>query len=212
MESNDNVSYYSIDDFIDNTTGPQNLRGYSQQPQKSKNSVLIVLLSCVLIVGIAILAIQLINPFSSDPGTVNNPAILSPNNNSDTQGSWANPGNENGGPDTYGNYGPGSDGTGGGILTKHEDGLTWYSTDNGQTWSQTPPNELPSQNDVPDTQEYWSAPGDGNEGPDTYGNYGPGSDGTGGGMLTKHEDGLTWYSTDNGQTWSQTPPEGLDIP
>ena len=171
----------SLDEFLDDENGrtpahssnsaPQQYHappggqpyGYYPYPQaappQKKNPAIIALLCGILVVGLAILAIQIFKPFDK--------------NNNDNQFPQKQPGygqpfqND---PNTYGNYGPGNGGDGpnfhqnpgggpgmgGGeqrgqyrapdgmiIQFRSKDGKTEYSTDGGKTWSETPPEGMP---------------------------------------------------------------------
>ena len=122
-----------------------------------KNTAVIVLLCCILLVGIAILSVQIINSFNGGGNDVQNlqnqPEYDMPFQNA---------------PDTYGNYGPeyngdgeqhiyqGGPGNGGASLGgqyrapdgtiiqfRSKDSKTEYSKDGGKTWSETPPEGMP---------------------------------------------------------------------
>lgn len=83
------------------------------------------------------------------------------------------------------------------LQVKTENGVRIYSTDNGKTWSQDAPDGVTvSEKDGILTI--------------TNGVF-PKGGGEGAGMLIKTEDGIRYYSTDGGRTWSQNAPEGVTI-
>jgi hypothetical protein len=106
-----------------------------------KNIAIVILLSAVLVVGIAILAIQIFRPFDSSadtsPAGINNNGGYYQNGNPpNMEGREPFVGNEDDGPVMIG---PG--GNGGGIMARQTpDGTREYSTDGGKTWNETPPN------------------------------------------------------------------------
>jgi len=179
MSEHTNKEVRILDDFLDETAEQQSNRtnprdspyGYPNrqyaynQPHiaatQKKNMVVLALLSVVLVVGIAILAIQILRPFDS-PG--NSP--LNNNNGNFYQQGPQNGGND--GPYTYQNPGNGQGGdgpqfhiegdpsTGGGqqrgqfrmkdgtmVQRRTRDGITEYSTDDGKTWSEIAPEGMP---------------------------------------------------------------------
>ncbi|WP_374016970.1 sialidase family protein [Paenibacillus thiaminolyticus] len=81
------------------------------------------------------------------------------------------------------------------VMVKEENGKKLYSTDDGQTWSETAPEGLPA---LPD--------GEGNV---IFKMQGGSEDGIKTKVMVKEENGKKLYSTDDGQTWSETAPEGL---
>lgn len=82
------------------------------------------------------------------------------------------------------------------LMSKMENGVTSFSTDDGKTWSDKAPEGVKvSEEDGKLTISNGTAPKDGPEGVPS---------------LTKVEDGVTSYSTDNGKTWSTTAPEGAE--
>ena len=181
MSEHTNKEVRNLDDFLDETAEQQSNRtnprdspyGYPNrqyaynQPHiaatPKKNTVVLALLSVVLVVGIAILAIQILRPFDS-PG--NSP--LNNNNGNFYQQGPQNGGNPGGdGPYTYRNPGNGQssdgpqfhqEGPGSGVgeqrgqfqmsdgtvvQFRSKDGKREYSTDGGKTWSETPPEGMP---------------------------------------------------------------------
>jgi hypothetical protein len=91
---------------------------------------------------------------------------------------------------------PPKDGEGNGILSKMEDGVRYYSTDGGKTWSQKAPEGVTVSD---------------KDGKLTITNGTPPKDGEGNGMLSKMEDGVRYYSTDGGKTWTQNAPKGVKV-
>ncbi|WCF06609.1 glycoside hydrolase [Paenibacillus thiaminolyticus] len=81
------------------------------------------------------------------------------------------------------------------LMVKEENGTKLYSTDDGQTWSEKAPEGMPAFPDV--------------EGNVTFKMQGGSEDGIKTKLMVKEENGTTLYSTDDGQTWSETAPEGL---
>lgn len=77
-----------------------------------------------------------------------------------------------------------------------EDSIRYFSTDGGDTWSQTAPEGVMVREE---------------DGKITITNGIPPKDGEGNGMLSKVEDGVRCYSTDGGMTWSQDAPEGVTV-
>lgn len=166
MNEYNNNEERSLDDFLDEVPSGSGL--YPTSPQgrvcvypkgatvKKKNGVIIALLCGVLAIGIVILAFQILGSLGSNnnPNTQNQPQYEQPLvNDDDTFGNGG--GNEN-----YGNYGPdynGNDdgGSGAELSGQYEadDGTiihfrvkgnkAEYSTDNGKTWSETPPEGMP---------------------------------------------------------------------
>jgi len=82
------------------------------------------------------------------------------------------------------------------LQVKMENGVRSYSTDGGKTWSQNAP--------------YGVVVGD-KDGKLTITNGVPPKDGEGNGMLSKMEDGVRYYSADDGKTWSQNAPDGVTV-
>jgi len=82
------------------------------------------------------------------------------------------------------------------FMSKIEDGVRYFSTDGGKTWSKDVPE------DVTVSEE---------NGKITITKGIPDQAGNGQGMLIKVEDGVRYFSTDGGNTWSETAPEGLTI-
>ncbi|NGP57311.1 exo-alpha-sialidase [Paenibacillus thiaminolyticus] len=81
------------------------------------------------------------------------------------------------------------------VMVKEENGTKLYSTDDGQTWSEMAPEGLPA---LPD--------GEGNV---KFKMEGGSEDGVKIKVMVKEENGTKLYSTDEGQTWSETAPEGM---
>ncbi|KLU63336.1 hypothetical protein CEB3_c03160 [Peptococcaceae bacterium CEB3] len=77
-----------------------------------------------------------------------------------------------------------------------KNGVASYSTDGGQTWSQNAPAGV-TKTIGPDGQVTL-----------TNGNK-PQGHGEGHGLLARVQDGVTTYSTDGGNTWSQNAPAGV---
>lgn len=93
---------------------------------------------------------------------------------------------------------PPRDGQAYGLLTKVDDGVILYSTDNGKTWSeQAPDGSEPS----------WTISGGGSG---AVGLPGEGAH-TASSLRVKVENGVTLYSTDDGKTWSETAPDGVTV-
>ncbi|MGG4398233.1 sialidase family protein [Paenibacillus thiaminolyticus] len=80
------------------------------------------------------------------------------------------------------------------VMVKEENGTKLYSTDDGQTWSETAPEGLPA---LPDGKGVTFKMQGGSEG------------GIKAKVMVKEENGTKLYSTDDGQTWSETAPEGM---
>jgi photosystem II stability/assembly factor-like uncharacterized protein len=78
------------------------------------------------------------------------------------------------------------------LQVKIDNGVKYYSTDGGKTWSKQPPKGVNTTIDA--------------EGKVTTTNGTPPADGQA--SLTKVEDGVKSYSTDGGKTWSHEAPEG----
>lgn len=72
-----------------------------------------------------------------------------------------------------------------------EDGKTYYSTDEGTTWSL----EVPAGFQILDGQEENAAAVEAAEGV----------------SVEVREDGEVYYSEDGGKSWSQSPPQGIQI-
>lgn len=96
---------------------------------------------------------------------------------------------------TISNGDPSKLGEGKGILTKMEDGIRYYSTDGGKTWSQDAPYGVTARDE---------------NGKITISNGAP-KDDKGNSLLIKMEDGIRNYSTDGGKTWSKTPPKSITV-
>jgi len=82
------------------------------------------------------------------------------------------------------------------LQVKVENGVRSYSTDGGKNWSQDAPEGVTVSEE---------------DGKITITNGVPPKDGEGGGMLIKVEDGIRYFSTDGGRTWSQNAPEGVTV-
>ena len=82
------------------------------------------------------------------------------------------------------------------VMVKEENGTKLYSTDDGQTWSETAPEGMPA----------FDMGGEGNI---IFKMNGGPEDGVTIKVMVKEENGTKLYSTDDGQTWSETAPEGL---
>ena len=91
---------------------------------------------------------------------------------------------------------PLKDGEWNGMLSKMEDGVRYYSADDGKTWSQNAPDGVMVSD---------------KDGKITVTNGIPPKDGEGNGMLIKMEGGIRYYSTDDGKTWSQNAPDGVTV-
>lgn len=82
------------------------------------------------------------------------------------------------------------------LQVKMENGVRSYSTDDGRTWSQ----------DVPDGVTVTEK-----DGKLTITKGIPPKEGEGNGMLIRMEDGVRYYSTDGGKSWSRNAPEGVIV-
>ncbi|WII35937.1 sialidase family protein [Paenibacillus thiaminolyticus] len=82
------------------------------------------------------------------------------------------------------------------VMVKEENGTKLYSTDDGQTWSEKAPEGMPA----------FDMGGEGNI---IFKMNGGPEDGVTIKVMVKEENGTKLYSTDDGQTWSETAPEGL---
>ncbi len=89
------------------------------------------------------------------------------------------------------------DGIGMGVQVKLEDGIKLYSTDGGQTWSEDAPEGFTEFEDE--------------DGKIKIKNTNISRDDIGINVKVKLEDGVKLYSTDEGQTWSENAPEGMDV-
>lgn len=83
----------------------------------------------------------------------------------------------------------------GSVLVRNEDGVISYSTDGGETWTEGLPEGMTITK------------GQGGEILSTVGN--PPADSEGETLMVKDSNGTKSYSTDGGNTWSETVPEGL---
>ncbi|GAC43901.1 sialidase family protein, partial [Paenibacillus popilliae] len=81
------------------------------------------------------------------------------------------------------------------MLINNKNGVITYSTDGGQTWSENAPATMPALN-----------MGEGNI---KIKNKFASEEGMKSKVMVKLEDGVKLYSTDDGQTWSETAPEGM---
>ena len=79
------------------------------------------------------------------------------------------------------------------LTIKTEGDVTHYSTDGGETWSQTAPEGVTVNEDGSIIAKHMN-PNGANENEIK--------------ILVKNKDGVINYSTDSGETWSQTAPEG----
>ncbi|AUS97185.1 hypothetical protein CDQ84_13430 [Clostridium thermosuccinogenes] len=82
------------------------------------------------------------------------------------------------------------------LQVKMENGVRSYSTDDGKTWSTNAPEGVTVSEE---------------DGKITITKGIPPKDGDGNGMLIKMEDGVRFFSTDGGKTWSQNAPEGVTV-
>ncbi|WGU95097.1 sialidase family protein [Paenibacillus dendritiformis] len=82
------------------------------------------------------------------------------------------------------------------VMVKEENGKKLFSTDDGQTWSETAPEGMPA----------FDMGGEGNI---KFKKQGASEDGIKMKVMVKEENGKKLYSTDDGQTWSETAPEGM---
>ncbi len=89
-----------------------------------------------------------------------------------------------------------------------EGGATHFSTDGGQTWNDGLPPEG-AEGDGPTLVVNGTAPNGGMP-PMADGAAAPG-EGFGGSLMVRDENGDTRYSTDGGQTWTDTPPAGVTV-
>lgn len=151
----------NYEDYFDDGTEKHQAQKLHQQaiPKKNKNALVIILLSCVLIVGIAVLGIQLSVMFGKIPQNNQNlqkGGVQTEKNFTSgetyTNGNFPDEGTDTqqfGTPDDGPTLiGPGSgNGPGvsdnnqrGAILSRRDgSGKVEYSTDDGKTWSQTAP-------------------------------------------------------------------------
>lgn len=81
------------------------------------------------------------------------------------------------------------------LQVKMENGVRSYSTDDGKTWSQNAPDGVTVSDQ---------------DGKLTISNGTPPKDGEGQGILSKVENGVRSYSTDNGKTWSEKAPAAAE--
>ena len=82
------------------------------------------------------------------------------------------------------------------LQVKMENGVRSYSMDGGKTWTQNAPNGVVVSDE---------------DGKLTITNGVPPKDGEGNGMLSKMVDGVRYYSTDGGKTWTQNAPNGVTV-
>ncbi|MFL1671828.1 WD40/YVTN/BNR-like repeat-containing protein [Paenibacillus dendritiformis] len=82
------------------------------------------------------------------------------------------------------------------VMVKEENGKKLFSTDDGQTWSETAPEGMPAF-DM------------GEQGNIKFKMKGDSEEGIKGKVMVKVENGKKLFSTDDGQTWSETAPEGM---
>ncbi|MBN3526494.1 WD40/YVTN/BNR-like repeat-containing protein [Paenibacillus apiarius] len=82
------------------------------------------------------------------------------------------------------------------VMVKLENGVKLFSTDDGQTWSETAPEGMPAFNMGEQGNIKFKMKGDLEDGIKTK-------------VMVKSENGKKLYSTDDGQTWSETAPEGM---
>ncbi|MCL2497078.1 MAG: glycoside hydrolase [Symbiobacteriaceae bacterium] len=101
------------------------------------------------------------------------------------------------------------------LMTKEEDGLTYYSLDGGETWNELPSNGLLFPWAKAPFLRFPSELGLEIEG-DAFFPWGElpklhQGMGNAAGYTIKKEDGVVYYSLDGGESWSETPPEGLSL-
>ncbi|MBB6214515.1 hypothetical protein HNQ80_000595 [Anaerosolibacter carboniphilus] len=94
---------------------------------------------------------------------------------------------------------PPKDSEGKGLLSKVENGVRSYSTDGGETWSEKAPDGAKDGVTI------------GEDGKITHMNGIPSGDANGTGLQIKMENGVRFYSTDGGKTWSKNAPNGVTI-
>ncbi len=82
------------------------------------------------------------------------------------------------------------------LQVKMENGVRSYSRDGGKSWSQDAPDGVVVSD---------------KDGKLTITNGIPSKDDEGNGMLSKMEDGIRYYSTDGGKSWSQNAPKGVTV-
>ncbi len=82
------------------------------------------------------------------------------------------------------------------LQVKMENGVRSYSTDGGETWSKDAPDGVVVSEE---------------DGKVTITKGVPSEVGKGNGMMIKMEDGVRYYSTDGGKTWTQNAPEGVIV-
>ncbi|SNS93232.1 BNR/Asp-box repeat-containing protein [Anaerovirgula multivorans] len=93
------------------------------------------------------------------------------------------------------------------MLRKIEDGVTIYSTDGGQTWSENAPEGVTEFNGKEGSRGFIRGMGFNGEFNDGTGYMMKSKDGAG--YMVKVEDGTKLYSIDGGETWSENAPEGM---
>ncbi|MFD3273030.1 sialidase family protein [Paenibacillus dendritiformis] len=84
------------------------------------------------------------------------------------------------------------------VMVKSENGKKLYSTDDGQTWSETAPEGMPAFDMGQQGNIKFKMKGDLEEGIKSK-------------VMVKVENGKKLFSTDDGQTWSEQAPEGMKI-
>lgn len=106
---------------------------------------------------------------------------------------------DNDGKLTVTNGTPPKDGEGKGTLTKVENGVRSYSTDGGKTWSETAPDGAEDSKTIGEDRKMIHKLGD------------PSGSANGTSLQVKIENGVRLYSTDGGNTWSETAPSGVTV-
>ncbi|MDR1713806.1 MAG: glycoside hydrolase [Coriobacteriales bacterium] len=92
------------------------------------------------------------------------------------------------------------------LVRTEEDGSSSYSTDDGATWTEGLPDG--AYGFTTEDGQSFVIVGAGSEGADAYLGV---PDGATASLAVRTEDGVTYYSSDGGSTWSETPPDDVEV-
>lgn len=146
---NDNETM-NLDDFLDEQQDAQAHPAVREAVRRRVNVPVIVLFSCILVVGVVVLGLQIFGGSGEESGDQ-----TQQDSSYDQQG-------DSPYSQYFGTPGEGGEPGNATLSRRDEDGKTWYSTDGGQTWVEMPSdgadgNELKTKNE--NGKSYYSTDG-----------------------------------------------------